>query len=457
MNVHGDMLVQKRVQHTKSKGTEWLDTFALDMMLAFWLRDGRYNACATVIAFQYIAGITNAFKAHQRLKSMHQLLVGEENLSPIEQSDIVMASLNMTPDEIRRLQQSSFDYVVKNVILPNPGLLEKGIIIIPSNPSDAHWIATFIFNAGHVMNQKPVQPRACFFRYCPQEGTGAVSQPTSCGVVWLLNLVHSYWSHKKQQPCPTSMAWTEPFGSSDTPMFIGTRSFPSLRVAHDDTNVFPVQTDIGNCGVAIVASIGMVLRDLATISKFESLSRLLLVKQFVEVSRTSQTEQPVEFEYITYLPMGAVGMTSHATTTNDEQNYLAVLREQFFIAFDRLAQFQHIRLRTRLKMSVPKKRKLEFQQLEQTVTSWPCSSKLPIQPLSVDLSPLREDEAKKQTGRTVGSVKSTTPPKLSSVIVDTAMSMLEENVAAKTLGSLASVLEDCFKSNYARIGEGDKH
>jgi hypothetical protein len=228
-------------------------------------------------------------------------------------------------------------------------------------------------------------------------------------------------------------------------------------VAHDDTNVFPVQTDIGNCGVAVVASIGMVLRDLATISKFESLSRLLLVKQFVEVSRTSQTEQPVEFEYITYLPMGAVGMTSHATTTNDEQNYLAVLREQFFIAFDRLAQFQHIRLRTRLKMSVPKKRKLEFQQLEQTVTSWPCSSKLPIQPLSVDLSPLREDEAKKQTGRTVGSVKSTTPPKLSSVIVDTAMSMLEENVAAKTLGSLASVLEDCFKSNYARIGEGDKH
>jgi hypothetical protein len=255
MNVHGDMLVQKRVQHTKSKGTEWLDTFALDMMLAFWLRDGRYDACATVIAFQYIAGITNAFKAHQRLKSMHQLLVGKENLSPIEQSDIVMASLNMTPDEIRRLQQSSFDYVVKNVILPNPGLLEKGIIIIPSNPSDAHWIATFIFNAGHVMNQKPGQPRACFFRYCPQEGTGAVSQPTSCGVVWLLNLVHSYWSHKKQQPCPTSMAWTEPFGSSDTPMFIGTRSFPSLRVAHDDTNVFPVQTDIVNCGVAVVASI----------------------------------------------------------------------------------------------------------------------------------------------------------------------------------------------------------
>ena len=477
MNVHGDMLVHKRLQHTKSKGTEWLDTFALDMMLAFWLRDGRYDACATVIAFQYIAGITNAFKAHQRLKSMHQLLVGKENLSPIEQSDIVKASLNMTPDEIRRLQQSSFDYVVKNVILPNPGLLEKGIIIIPSNPSDAHWIATFIFNAGHVMNQKPGQPQACFFRYCPQEGTGAVSQPTSCGVVWLLNLVHSYWSHKKQQPCPTSMAWTEPFGSSDTPMFIGTQSFPSLRVAHGDTNVFPVQTDIVNCGVAVVASIGMVLRDLATISKFESLLRLLRVKQFVEVSRTSRTEEPEEFEFITYLPTGAVGMTSRATTTNDEQNYLAVLREQFFIAFDRLAHFQHIRLRTRLKMSVPKKRKLEFQQLEQTVTSWPCSSKLPIQPLSaekkqtqnmddveippaaeatkarppvviaIDLSP----EAKKQTARTVqlpsgisGSVKSTTPPKLSSVIVDTAMSMLEENAAAKTLGSLATVLEDSF-------------
>jgi hypothetical protein len=67
----GDMMVPTRLDHTKELGKAWMSTFSLDMMLAFWLRDGRYETCSTVIPFRYyVKDIANAFKAQQRLKSM---------------------------------------------------------------------------------------------------------------------------------------------------------------------------------------------------------------------------------------------------------------------------------------------------------------------------------------------------------------------------------------------------
>ena len=51
-------------------------------------------------------------------------------------------------------------------------MLEKGIIIIPDNLSEEqHWIATItMYNAGHIQNQSPGQPRAGFLTHIDPVG-----------------------------------------------------------------------------------------------------------------------------------------------------------------------------------------------------------------------------------------------------------------------------------------------
>jgi hypothetical protein len=362
MYVAGDMMLPTRLDHTKKMGTEWMGTFSLDMMLAFWLRDGRYEMCSTVIPFRHVKNIANAFKAHQRLKAMHDLLVGKEHMTEKEQKEIVQQTLHEEPDEIRTKQQSTLDYVIKEIIVRNPGIFEKGLIVIPSLLSDDHWVCTFIYNAGHILNQSPGQPRAGFYRYCPKDPSGAKPQPSSFGLIWLLNLAYSYWQHTKKRPLPTTgMAWIEPFGSSDVPNLIGTENFPAFRFLPDSVDNLPKQFDGYNCGVGVVATIGIVLRETATVSDFEFISKFLRVSP-------SPTKSLDGIEYVHFFHMA---MFERLPSEVNGRDFLQVVREEFFIAFDRLAEYQHIKLRARYKLPLTKERKAEFKSNYELMRPWP--------------------------------------------------------------------------------------
>ena len=365
MYVHGDMMLDTRIEHTKSMGKHWLQTFSLDMMLAMLLRDGRYETCTTVIPCQLIPNIRAAFEAHQRLKRMQEILLENKHLTEAQQNELVDSALSLSPPQIRLKQQDTMDYVIKHVILRNPAMLEKGIIVIPGNLSEHHWIATIVYNAGHIQNQSPDQPRAGFFRYDSFEPSGWKAQPTSGGVVWLLNLAHSYWNHRNQVPPPaTGMVWMEPFGSSDVPDLVGTETFPSLRLRPTSVTL-PKQTDGYNCGVAVVVAIGIILRDSGAEYQFERLSKILRV---TSESNQSTLCDPKEREYVHYLPDDMFGKLPNVP---EGSNYLSLMKEEFFVAFDRLAKCQHMTLRARHKQILPEGRIEEFRDILESLRAWP--------------------------------------------------------------------------------------
>ena len=100
---------------------------------------------------------------------MHDLLMGKEHMTENERKELVQKTLHEEPDAIRKSQQSTLDFVIKEIIIRNPGIFEKGLIVIPSLISEDHWVCTFIYNAGHIVAQSPVQPCAGFYRYCTNE------------------------------------------------------------------------------------------------------------------------------------------------------------------------------------------------------------------------------------------------------------------------------------------------
>ena len=140
------------------------------MMLALLCRDGRYETCMTLIPCQFIPNIRLAFEPHQHLKRRHEILLENNHLTEAQQNKLVISNLSLLPTQIRFKQQDTLDYVIKHIILWNPAMLEKGNIIIPDNLSEQHWIATIMYNAGHIQNQSSGQPRAGFLTHIDPVG-----------------------------------------------------------------------------------------------------------------------------------------------------------------------------------------------------------------------------------------------------------------------------------------------
>jgi hypothetical protein len=448
MKVTGDMMIDTRVKYTKGRGKTDLDTHVLDMMMAILLRDGRYDSTATVLPFCSILGIEFGFLAHQKYKLMQQTLIGKDHMTIEEQDSAVKAATKLSIAECGKQYREHLNQVVKDVVAPNPTMLEKCLLIIPGNPTRNHWNATVIFNPGFIDNQTIGKPRSCFLRYCPLNFTGAQNQPNSSGVLWLLNLARSYWDHCRNRQPPPSMAWVEPYGSTDSQHLLGTAKFPAIRIPPDEP--LPEQNDGFNCGIGVIATIGQILRDFGTVERVESLRRRM------KVQATTETDGK---EYICQLPIGMIG---EIPTQADGRDYLVAMREEFFIAFDRLAEFMHMKLPPRLKMKISKKRKAEFEQMKKLVEGWPNPGNCEMRS---EVASLPAKNTRKQPGVSLsnkrnsssipfrlkdflGGVANPSPAKrsklenaksgtLSSVIVDTAMSVIAQDAAAQTLGSLS--------------------
>jgi hypothetical protein len=223
-------------------------------------------------------------------------------------------------------------------------MLEKKILVFPSNLNDAHWTVTFVFNAlyiQHGINAEVdsgwLQP--CFFRHCSLVTDGSRYTSTAEGIPWFLNFYYSYeLNERTKQHSTDPMKWFAPFGSSSEEILLGTRNFPALRRCN--RNHLPHQKDGFNCGVGACAGIAIILRNFL---KNEN-------KASFFVGRSRRDEQSMIF-------LKDVRTHEHYMLFPDDffepvptkidlvwGNYLDCLRDEWFVSFDRLAHLQYVTL-----------------------------------------------------------------------------------------------------------------
>ena len=109
---------------------------------------------------------------------------------------------------------------------------------------------------------------------------------------------------------------------------------------------FPKQKDDYNCGIATVATIGIILRDLLPTDQSqvefafgdmfsESLLPTLTDKTIVKLGY----QMVVNKEVVCMMPISMLSKLPKPKT-----HYLSELREEWIMLFDRIAEYQHIRL-----------------------------------------------------------------------------------------------------------------
>ena len=84
----------------------------------------------------------------------------------LECSALVREKYGFSKEELYLKYEHQMNHVVKNVLLFYPGLLKKRLIVFPTNLRNNHWGATFVFNAGDIVEAATDNVsclRTCFF------------------------------------------------------------------------------------------------------------------------------------------------------------------------------------------------------------------------------------------------------------------------------------------------------
>ncbi|KAI2496798.1 hypothetical protein MHU86_17732 [Fragilaria crotonensis] len=244
-------------------------------------------------------------------------------------------------DDIEMEYNKLIQLLLKNVIEPNPTMLEKKLLVFPKC-SGRHWYCVFVFNAGSIVHMKEeerassmLQP--CFFRYCSSEPNGKRDHD-SLDVIWFLNFLYSIKQHHQLATLGSDgMLWFDPFKSGSKHSLKGTERFPSVRVVEGFS--LPQQNDLYNCGFGLIAAIAIIMQNV-TKSKHNDYS------PFRESFSAKGTNlQFCEHENETYIKFPKE-MLERLSQTNDvellkQEDYLSVLRKEWFTLIDRLAAFNH--------------------------------------------------------------------------------------------------------------------
>ena len=85
-----------------------------------------------------------------------------------------------------------------------------------------------------------------------------------------MHLCASFKEHQKNVDNEQPLTWIQPFGAEKEGFMFGTETFPVLVL--ENQNYIPKQEDGYNCGIATVATIGIILRDVLQKEETESKS-----------------------------------------------------------------------------------------------------------------------------------------------------------------------------------------
>ncbi|KAI2509656.1 hypothetical protein MHU86_4776 [Fragilaria crotonensis] len=196
----GEMGSQERLDHSKSGGKTWMATRELQMMTSLLMRDGRYHTSVAILSFDDMQVIQGCFARLQRHLSAKKY---ENDLMVANGADhaeclALVKRYGSSKEELYQKYDDQMNRVVKEVLLFYPGLLQKRLIVFPTNLSNDHW-GQHLFS----MLETLWLPRMMYhasghvFSLLQSSSLRHEKIPNNVGVVWFLNLAFSYQEQRK--------------------------------------------------------------------------------------------------------------------------------------------------------------------------------------------------------------------------------------------------------------------
>ena len=333
---HGEILMQQRLQESISEGTSWMKTGHIASALALLMCDGRYKDHAAIIPPTYMVAISSAYECLLDLRKAMR----ERRRVWVTEEDIAWKKTRY---------DNHVNFLIKNVIMSHDNLFKKRLIVFVLNESSVHWTATFVFNPSCIKEDANPNSRqdlrCCFYRYCGKSKSGDTYVDRSHGMHWFLNLLYNFdiRSQKMVELAKNNTDTTDveigddiPFGENSADSMQGSPTFPSLKI--DTGSFLPQQVDDHNCGMALIAATGIILRDLFGqpdfTSKFNSLFAVLNLEVLQE-ERSWKSKKYVEWYCV--LPMNTFREVADQTSGT----YLQLLKVDFYVLFDRFAELEY--------------------------------------------------------------------------------------------------------------------
>jgi len=140
MHLTGEVKAWERLRHSKSHGTSWMTTGQIEMMAALLMKDGRYEAYASILSLTDMQKIFGCFEKLQAYTSEKTIAT---NLGMLQRRQTALNAMFAQYEE-------AMNDIVKNILFFNPGLLQKNILVFPCNLGNSHWGGTFIFNPWNI-------------------------------------------------------------------------------------------------------------------------------------------------------------------------------------------------------------------------------------------------------------------------------------------------------------------
>ncbi len=129
--VKGGMSILRRILHSHSEGSTWMQSSEMDLMVATLMLDGRYEDSAFVLPFSYCEGVLIAFGSYVSYKkllkqaAMLQTFLEDGSTSPEEVHPIIREQLG----EKVAMALSEYNRHMSNLLVKvvswNPGVLER--------------------------------------------------------------------------------------------------------------------------------------------------------------------------------------------------------------------------------------------------------------------------------------------------------------------------------------------
>jgi hypothetical protein len=108
-------------------------------------------AILSLTDMQLIQGCFGRLQHHLSAKKYEKDLMVANGAEHAECLDLVNKRYGSSKEELYQKYDDQMNRVVKEVLLFYPGLLQKRLIVFPTNLRNNHWGATFVFNAGDIV------------------------------------------------------------------------------------------------------------------------------------------------------------------------------------------------------------------------------------------------------------------------------------------------------------------